>query len=242
MLEIMLISTAAGLATGAGGLAVLLLGKPSSRVLSLMLGFAAGIMLAISAFDLLPEALAMGGMAAAVPGFILGAGLMYALDVVVPHTHIGSGKAEGNGEEQRMLKLGYFIFLGIALHNLPEGLAIGAGYSASLRLGAAIAIALALHNVPEGMATAAPLLGGGMPPWRAVGLTTLAGLMTPVGTGIGLVLAGVSSRFIALFLALAAGAMVYIVSDELIPQSHAFHSHLANAGLLAGFLLGMAIT
>lgn len=240
MFNILLASTAAGLATGVGGLIVLLSGKPSTKMFSLLLGFAAGIMLAISAFDLLPAALDGGGMAITVTGFLLGAGLMHALDVLVPHIHIGSGEPE-QGDKDQMLKLGYFIFLGIALHNLPEGLAIGAGYGASLRLGAAIAVALALHNIPEGMATAAPLISGGMSRWRAVFFTTLAGLMTPLGTAIGLVLTGISSQFIGLFLALAAGAMVYIVSDELIPQSHAFHSHLANTGLLAGFLLGMGI-
>ncbi len=243
MLQIMLISTAAGLATGLGGLLVLFFGRPSAKLLSSMLGFAAGIMLAISSFDLMPEAIEMGGLLIAIIGFLLGAGLMYLLDIIVPHIHMGSGEGEGapDYDQSKMLKLGYFIFFGIALHNLPEGLAIGAGYSASIRLGAAIAIALALHNVPEGMATAAPLIGGGMSKLKAIGLTTLAGLMTPVGTGIGLALTSISSQFIGLFLALAAGAMVYIVSDELIPQSHAFHSHLANAGLLAGFLLGMVI-
>lgn len=235
------VSTLAGIATGLGALLVLIFGKPSQAFMSLILGFASGIMLAISAFDLMPEALKLGGMVWTVVGFLLGAGLMFGLDVLVPHIHMGEGKAEPS-REAKMLKMGYFIFLGIALHNLPEGLAIGAGYSASQGLGAAIAVALAVHNVPEGMATAAPLLNGGVGRLKVMGLTTLAGLMTPVGTGLGLLLVNISPAFVSISLAVAAGAMVYIVSDELIPESHKFHSHLANAGLLAGFLLGLAIS
>lgn len=240
-MQIIGISALAGAATGLGAVIVIIFGKPSKPLMSLTLGFASGIMLAISAFDLLPEAVNLGGMVNAVSGFLLGAGLLFGLDTLIPHIHIGEGKTESGGNGH-FLKLGYFIFLGIALHNLPEGLAIGAGYSASQALGAAIAIALALHNIPEGMATASPLMLGGMNKVKVVGLTSLAGLMTPLGTGLGIILININPGFISLSLGLAAGAMVYIVSDELIPESHKYHSHLANAGLLAGFLLGMVIT
>ncbi|MTI95306.1 MAG: zinc/iron permease [Firmicutes bacterium] len=238
-MEIVLISALAGLATGLGAVIIFIFGQPSKRLLSGMLGFAAGIMLAISAFDLLPEAVELGSVTGAVLGFLAGVALMMGLDLLVPHLHIGSGEQEGGDPE--MVKVGYFIFLGIALHNLPEGLAIGAGYSADLRLGAAIALALALHNVPEGMATAMPLVAGGVGKWKVIGLTTLAGLMTPVGTLLGKVVFAAGSGLVAAALAFAAGAMVYIVSDELIPQSHRFHSHWANIGLVAGFVLGFVI-
>jgi len=241
MAPIILISTLAGLATTVGAVLVLIMGKPSVKVMALLLGFAAGIMVAISAFDLLPEAARLGSNWQAVLGFVLGTGLMYGLDAWIPHAHIGSGSADGVNGNDEMLKLGYFIFLGIALHNLPEGLAIGAGYTSSLTLGGAIAISLALHNVPEGMATAVPLLMGGMDRFRVVGLATLAGLMTPLGTLIGAVLFRVSPGMVSVALAFAAGAMVYIASDELIPQSHRYHDHLANLGLLGGFILGFLI-
>lgn len=240
-MEIVLISALAGIATALGAILVFLLGKPAKKVLSLVLGFASGAMLAISAFSLLPEALALGGMLRAIAGFLIGAGLMFGLDTLVPHIHIGEGKAEAGGDAN-LLKVGYFIFLGIALHNFPEGLAIGAGFSASPGLGTAVALALAVHNVPEGMATAAPLLAGGMGKAKVLLLTALAGLMTPVGTGAGLLLINLSESFISITLGVAAGAMIYIVSDELIPESHRHHSHLANAGLLIGFLLGMIIS
>lgn len=240
-MKILAISALAGIATGLGTILVIIFGKPSKAMMSLTLGFASGIMLAISAFDLLPESLNLGGMPFTIGGFLMGAGLLFFLDSLVPHIHMGEGKAESGGES-KMLKLGYFIFLGIALHNLPEGLAIGAGFSASPALGTAIALALALHNIPEGMATAAPLVMGGMGKLNVIVLTSLAGLMTPVGTALGILLIDISPAFVSIALALAAGAMVYIVSDELIPESHKYHSHLANAGLLAGFLLGMIIS
>lgn len=241
MLEIVLVSTLAGLATTVGALLVVIFGKPSVKILALLLGFAAGVMIAISAFDLLPEAVELGSNWQAILGFALGAALMFGLDAFIPHAHIGSGKSEGVTGDSEMLKMGYFIFLGIALHNLPEGLAIGAGYTSSLTLGAAIAISLALHNVPEGMATAVPLLIGGMSKYKVVLLATVAGLMTPLGTLLGAAVFRVSTGMVSVALAFAAGAMVYIASDELIPQSHRYHDHLANLGLIAGFVLGFLI-
>lgn len=241
MLEVVYISTLAGLATTLGAVLVIILGKPSFKVLAALLGFAAGVMIAISAFDLMPEAVKLGSSWKAVLGFLLGAGLMYGLDALVPHAHIGSGSSDGTETQGAMLKMGYFIFLGIALHNLPEGLAIGAGYTSSLSLGGAIAISLGLHNVPEGMATAVPLLMGGMNKYKVIWLATLAGMMTPLGTIIGAALFRLSPGMVSVSLAFAAGAMVYIASDELIPQSHQYHDHFANLGLMAGFILGFLI-
>ncbi len=242
-----LLSSLAGLATGVGALFVVIFGRPSGRFLSAMLGFAGGIMLAISAFDLLPESQHLGGPLNAVIGVVLGAGLMAALDNILPHIHRGFKSSEGavlaNGgldgelDSANLLKCGIFLVIGIALHNLPEGLAIGAGYTSSITLGTVIMVSLALHNIPEGMVTATPLLLGGMEKWRVVLLTTLAGMMTPIGTIIGALLFSVSSSFVSIALAFAAGAMIYIVSDELIPQSHQYHSHTANVGLIAGFIL-----
>ncbi len=260
MLQTILYSSLAGLATGVGALLVVILGKPSVKFLSAMLGFAGGVMLAISAFELLPEAKQLGGEIASAIGVIMGAGMMALLDVILPHIHRGFRNSEGisvgeaeslivNGTQAtglvsgklnyaNLLKCGLFLVVGIALHNLPEGLAIGAGYTSSAALGMVIVVSLALHNVPEGMVTATPLLLGGMEKWRVVLLTTMAGLMTPVGTAIGALLFSVSPGFVGGALAFAAGAMIYIVSDELIPQSHQYHSHAANLGLLAGFISG----
>ncbi|NLY53095.1 MAG: ZIP family metal transporter [Firmicutes bacterium] len=290
MWESVLLSTLAGLATGIGAILVILFGRPSGKILSVMLGMAGGIMLAISVFDLIPEAAELGNTTTTIVGFVLGAGLMALLDVLLPHIHLDLHTAEGgadcvvashsshnadlsdaltengNGnsggclaaagatalvgerkprkgwfrsaQDLNMLRCGLFMAIGIALHNLPEGLAIGAGYISSASLGLTIAISLALHNVPEGMVTAAPLLLGGVNKWLVIGITTAAGLMTPLGTFLGAAVLSVSPEFISSAMALAGGAMIYIVSDELIPQSHEYHSHAANFGLVAGFVLG----
>lgn len=240
MFETLIVSSLAGLATAVGALLVILIKSPGKKMISIMMGFAAGIMIAISTLELIPESVELGGMLNTAIGFVLGALLMFALDMIVPHSHMGSGKTE-NEEKSKLKKMGYFIFLGIALHNLPEGLAIGAGFEAQEALGMSIAIALAIHNVPEGMATAVPLLSGGVSKFKVVMLTLVAGMMTPVGTAIGFALFGISESFVAIGLSLAAGAMIYIVSDELIPHSHGTHSHWANVGLLLGFLLGFLI-
>lgn len=270
-----LVSSLAGLATGLGAVLVVLFGRPSRKFLSVMLGIAGGLMLAISVFDLLPEAAELGNHTATVIGFILGAGLMALLDAVLPHIHMdlktpeggaiagsdcamqqqpcsdecdcGRGKGGRRGHKRpefnaaqlgNMYQCGLFMAIGIALHNLPEGLAIGAGYSNSAALGATIAISLALHNIPEGMVTAAPLLLAGVNKWIVIAIATSAGLVTPIGTLIGAALISVSPQFISIAMAFAAGAMIYIVSDELIPQSHEYHSHAANLGLIAGFVFG----
>lgn len=247
-MQIILYSSLAGMATAFGALLVILFGRPKPRVLSGMLGFASGIMLAIAAMELLPAALEIGSLPVAVLGFGLGAGVMALLDVFLPHIHMGAGKKEkdfepcnGTRVDPELMKLGWFIAIGIGLHNIPEGLAIGAGYHSSPALGLAIVLGLALHNVPEGMVTACPLLLGGMRPTRILLLTALVGLMTPVGTLIGTLLFTAGEMLVGWAMAFAAGAMIYIVSDELIPQSHKYHSHTANAGLLLGFALVLVL-
>lgn len=277
--DLVLVSSLAGLATGVGAALVVLFGRPSRKFLSVMLGIAGGLMLAISVFDLLPEATELGNHTTTVIGFVLGAGLMALLDAVLPHIHMdlktpeggaiassdcamqrqhcGDANDYGRGTGRRrhghhghkhpefnaaqlgnMYQCGLFMAIGIALHNLPEGLAIGAGYSNSAALGATIAISLALHNIPEGMVTAAPLLLAGVNKWIVIAIATSAGLVTPIGTLIGAALISISPQFISIAMAFAAGAMIYIVSDELIPQSHEYHSHAANLGLIAGFVFG----
>ena len=135
------------------------------------------------------------------------------------------------------MKMGYFIAAGIALHNLPEGLALGAGYQAAEELGSMIALAILLHNIPEGMGIAAPLKAGGTRSITILCITSSAGLFTPLGTLIGVLIFNISPLFISLSMGFAAGAMIYIVSDELIPESHKQHSHYANLGIAFGVLL-----
>ncbi|TCK90589.1 ZIP family zinc transporter [Natranaerovirga hydrolytica] len=244
-MEALLYSFLAGISTSLGVIILILFGKPSEKVLSALLGFAGGIMLAISVFELMPEAVEFGSITAAVIGFVLGALMMYLLDKVVPHSHLSEPddlvveNAENfKKQTSPMLRMGYLILFGIALHNLPEGLAIGAGLESSPEVGLFIAIAIALHNIPEGLAMAGPLKAGGLGSGKIFLFTLIAGLMTPVGAAIGLIFFSISPVFVGGSLAFAAGAMIYIVNDELIPQANAMHSHLANTGIIVGLLLG----
>ncbi len=231
-LTILLISVFSGLATGLGAFIVVSLRQFSARTLSALLGMAAGVMVAISTFDLLPAAITYGSVFHAVTGFVGGGLMMFWLDSMVPHLHYLQKEGHANSYAQ----MGYFIALGIALHNVPEGLAVGAGYEAAPKLGFLIAAAIAMHNIPEGIGIAACLKMAGTNPWRIIAITCLAGLFTPIGTVLGFIFFNLSPVFIAVAMGMAAGAMLYIVSDELIPESHKQHSHSANFGFIAGIL------
>ncbi|MPW24675.1 zinc/iron permease [Alkalibaculum sp. M08DMB] len=235
----------AGISTSLGVILLIVFGKPSEKMLATLLGFAGGIMLAISVFELMPEAVFLGSMTSAVIGFILGCLMMSLLDKIIPHSHLSAhdNLVVENPEKIKavrnpLLRTGYLILFGIGLHNLPEGLAIGAGLEASPEAGLFIAIAIAVHNIPEGLAMAGPLMAGGLPPKKIFLFTLIAGLMTPIGAAVGLVFFSISPVFIGGSLAFAAGAMIYIVNDELIPQANSMSSHHGNAGIIAGLLLG----
>ena len=158
--QVSVIGSLAGvLGTGLGGLLIALFGKPHRTVLGFLLAFSGGIMLTVVCRDLLPEALALGNPFSTLAGLCGGIAAMFALNHVVPHIHPNSQ------ESRAFLRIGLLIGVGIAMHNFPEGLAIGAGYAASDSLGLGLAIALALHNIPEGMAMAGPLIAGKVAPF-----------------------------------------------------------------------------
>lgn len=248
-METMLYSFLAGVSTVLGAGIVMVFGRPGHKLLSALLGFAGGIMLAVAFFDLIPESLEFGSLTTTTIGFLLGAGIMYGLDRLLPHAHFSANQDLSVENPPRvpafrkeMLRLGYLVFFGLALHNLPEGLAIGAGLEASPTLGLYIAIAIALHNIPEGIAAAGILRTGGLTVVRVLLLTLVIGLMTPLGAAIGLLFFHISPMFIAGGMAFAAGAMVYIVVDELVPQSHKLNDHISIGGLILGLMVVLVMT
>ncbi|WP_027364292.1 ZIP family metal transporter [Desulfotruncus alcoholivorax] len=230
MVEILLQSTVAGLGTCLGAGAVLLFGPMRSGVLSLLLGFASGIMAAVVIIDLLPTSLHYGQPVICILGFLTGFLFVTGMDYFM-------GKAiPGHRLQQIYLRMGYLIALGIALHDLPEGIAIAAGYSASTALGPVLVLAIGMHNIPEGMATAAPLKAGGASGRLVLALNALVSLVTPLGTLLGLFILQVSKEMNALLLALAAGAMIYIILEKLLPASIGNNGFAALTGLVTGFL------
>jgi len=240
MSYIIFLSLIAGLATTLGALSVLVFGKPSERIFSLFLGTAGGIMMAIVILDLLPSAISQGSIVMVILGVSLGLLIMLALDCVL--SEIYSFSEKDNNRAKQLLKMGYLIAIGISLHDLPEGMAIAVGYSATEKLGALIALAIGLHNIPEGMAIAAPLKMGGMRSRKILFLTILISIFTPLGSFLGYLLVNISRHFISLLLALAAGAMTYIVSNELIPESTKHHPNFARLGIVIGFIFIIILT
>lgn len=226
----------AGLATGLGAILSISLKVISQRTLSISLGFAAGIMIGISTLGLIPASLETGMTYVTIIGFIIGALFLLSVDVSMPHIH----KMET--ESREYAKMGYFIALGIALHNLPEGIAIGATSEVSYSLGIMTAVTIGLHNVAEGLCVAMPLCMGQVNKWRIILITTMTGLSTLFGTFIGILFGMISPWFVAFSLAFAAGAMIYITSDELIPKSHKTHSEFANIGIVSGFILALLLS
>ncbi len=248
IMESILYSLLAGSSTVIGAILLTSFKAPGKKAMAVLLGFAGGVMIALSVFELMPESLELGSMNTVLFGFVIGCLIMYVIDRALPHAHMSIGN-ELEVENARkvsdyrdsLLRMGYLVFLGIALHNVPEGLAIGAGIEASPEIGLHIAIAIGLHNIPEGLAVAAPLKAGGMSDFRIILFTLGAGLMTVVGTAIGLMVLDISSDFISVLLAFAAGAMIYIVNDELLPKANMLHNHFANAGMISGLLLGFLL-
>jgi len=232
-------SSIAGLATGAGALPVLFTEKVSVRLLDIMLGFSAGIMLAATFFSLIIPAIDLSNVWIAVLGIIIGAITLHLVDRFIPHFHPMLG---AEGPSSRLSKVWLFA-LAITIHNFPEGLAVGVSFgSGDVAAGLVVAMAIGLQNMPEGLAVALPLLREGYSRRRSLWYGTLTGLVEPVGGLLGVALVSVFHPILPWALAFAAGAMLFVVSDEIIPESHrkGFERE-ATFGLIAGFVIMMLL-
>lgn len=241
MIQILLYSLYAGIATLLGSLIVLVFGKPGERLLAWILGLAAGIMLTVVIIDLIPSSYSYSNFFLTTFGFFLGNIILFSLDfLIAPLAYSANIKSKGG--KGYYLKMGYLIAIGIALHDLPEGMAIAVGYTAEYNLGLIVALAIGLHNIPEGMATTAPLKMGGMDNKNIITLITLVSLITPLGAYLGIILVAISPSLIGLLLALAGGAMTYIVKSELWPESKRRHPNYARLGAFCGIAIMMLTT
>ncbi len=239
-LSIALIGLLAGVVgTSLGGLLVLALGKPRPEVISGVLGFAGGIMVSVVFADLLPEALEVGGLAPAALGVILGIAFIVGMDRILPHAH----PADVQDANSRFIRAGMILCLGVGLHNLPEGIAIGTGYAADPRLGLTLALLIGAHNIPEGMALSVPLLAGGLRGLRILFIAAIAGVPLGLGAYIGAAVGNISELSLSVGLGFAAGAMLYMVFHELIPGAHRIHpGHVATVGTMVGVLVGLLLS
>jgi ZIP family zinc transporter len=225
--------------TGSGGLVTFFTKNPAPRFLSMILGFAAGMMLDVTFLELVPEAIDQGGFFYGTTGLIGGIAVLLLLDNILPHHHHYSGECR----QSRFRKIGILLGIGIALHNIPEGLAIGAGYVSSESLGLGLALIMGIHNLPEGVAMAVAMDTGGSSKTRTILATALAGLPMGLGAFLGALLGRVSPLVLSLSLGFAGGAMLYVTCDELIPDAHNLsRGHSATVGLLCGVVAGIFIT
>ena len=237
--------TAAGVggATLLGAVIGFLFKKASHRFSDIVLSFAAGVMLSAAVLGLIIPSLEYGGKGAVwvtVAGIFAGAVCLSMVDRLVPHLHRLQGDSE-NHADSRANKILLFV-MAIAIHNLPEGIAAGVGFgSGDVSQALLIAGGIALQNIPEGMVIIAPMLAAGIPPRKTFIYAAMTGVVEVVGTFIGYFAVNIASAILPFALAFAGGTMLYVISDEMIPETHAHgHQRGATYALLVGFCLMLA--
>ena len=274
IIETLILTTfLAGVAgTGLGGLIGAMLQKDSNRTVSLLLSFAGGVMLSVVCFDLVTEAVeANTGIWTVVGSIAFGVAATYFLNYLIDRktnpeiAHIDENHPKTADDLDELIhsdhlqehfanqsnKLGLFVAgvvmaCAIALHNVPEGMTIGASYASNdgAMGGAALilAVLIGLHNIPEGMAVSVPLISGGMTRWKAVLITAASGIPTILGALLGYLLGEIGPLGLTLSLGFASGAMLYVVFGEILPQSILmYHSKLPAFSAIAGILVGLLI-
>ena len=223
------------------------------RLQKALLGFASGVMVAASVWSLLIPSIDMShgeGAMQVVPaavGFLLGMGFLLLIDELTPHLHVGSNKPEGL---KARLSRTAMLALAVTIHNLPEGMAVGVVFAGtqdgeadiSLMSALAMSIGIAIQNIPEGAIISMPMRAAGNSRWRSFLIGSLSGVVEPVGGLLIILLASLFLPAMPYLLAFAAGAMMYVVVEELIPEaSSGTHSNLSTIGFALGFVLMMVM-
>jgi zinc transporter, ZIP family len=272
MREALIAALLTGLATGLGAVPLLFIRKLPRRVYDGVLGLGAGLMLAAATLGLLAEALEgvrgpagldFTNLLVVSSGFVAGVVIAMAMDRLIPHGHARGHHHHLHTSHEGVSTPGphadhhhhprhpppaelrhFYFFLGaISIHRLPEGVAIGAGFAVPEdNLGWLLTFAVGLQNVCEGMVMGAPLRQGGLSALRSLLLVSATGLVMPVGAALGYSLSGVALPALPFVLALAGGTLIYVTSNEIIPESHSHgHEGMASAAVAAGFLLTMVL-
>lgn len=244
-------SLLAGLATGVGAIPIFSRRKFSKKYLDCSLGFAAGVMLAATSFSLILPAIEAGGggikgAGITVIGMLIGGIFLDLMDKFFPDTNLlRNSRLNGNGHShstnQENLKKVWLFAIAITLHNFPEGLAVGVGFAdGDIANGLSLAIAIGLQNIPEGLAVALPFLKEGFSPLRAFLIALTTGLVEPIGGLLGVGLISITKPLLPIGLAFAAGAMLFVIASEIIPETQkGVASKMATHFLLIGFVIMM---
>lgn len=260
MFNAVLLSLIAGLGSGLGGL-IAVIRKPGARMYGFLMGITAGVMITLAFLELVNEAWAMQGFITATVGFSLGALFMFALDVTIPHIRFGEKEIPHSDEtepinlpdtprhgrhrfgqmqnstpgDNGLFQSGILIAIGVTIHNIPEGIAVGAGYMYDPTFGVFITLAILLHNIPEGIATDLPLCKSGVCRWDSFRVALFSGLAEPMGALVAVLFLSSFQSLILGALAFAGGVMVFITLDELVPAAREHgHHHFTAIGIIMG--------
>jgi ZIP family zinc transporter len=231
------------LLTALGTLPVLFFRTAPRRLMDTMMGFAAGVMVAASCWSLLVPAIERGGVLRASVGLLLGGAFLYAADQLLPHLH-GEFPDEATAEGPPVAwRRSVLLMLAMTLHNFPEGMAVGVSFGGGdVGAATALAIGIGLQNIPEGLAIALPLRSGGMSRGRAFFWGQLSAVVEPPAGVLGAALVLASAGFLPYLMAAAAGAMLYVVVEELIPETvRGGTPDVATLGFIVGFTVMMAL-
>lgn len=255
LLQALLAGSLGWLVTAMGASLIFFTGSFSQKLFDLMLGFAAGVMIAASFWSLLEPAIEMAAETSSQPwiaptvGFLMGAVCLRIIDQILPHLHIGFRRTEAEGPKTPWHK-SILMILAITLHNIPEGLAVGVAFgavasgipSATLAGAMALAFGIAIQNFPEGIAVSMPLRREGASRTKSFFYGQLSGIVEPVSAVLGAALVLFFRPILPYTLAFAAGAMLFVVIEQAIPESqHGGHTDLATMGTISGFLIMMAL-
>jgi len=240
LIKVTLIGLVSGITgTGIGGLTAFFVKDVNRRFLSFILELSAGLMTSVVCFELIPEAFTYGGRTFTLAGVFAGVMTM----MMVEELMLRYENAKPKKSSSSLLRTGILMAVGIALHNFPEGFAVGSGFGASISLGVMITSVIMIHDIPEGIAMAVPMRAGGFSRSKAFVITVLSGVPMGIGALAGALLGGISSKFIGVCLGFAAGAMLYVVYGELVVESKKLYlGRLSSIGNVLGIICGIIVT